>query len=92
MSTIQSTGQSTFVSSSQSVGMPNQYPLTDATPQAFQQGMFQPNPMYPHMPYQSLGQQYSPLIPPVSHVYANPWMPLDGMPCAVPPPNIQSPG
>ena len=72
--------------------MPNQYTLTGATPQAFQQGMFQPNPMYPNMPYQSLGQQYSPFMPPVSQVYANPWMPLGGMPFAVPPPNMQSPG
>ena len=39
---IQSTGQSTFVQSSQGVGMPNQYTLTGATSQAFQQGMFQP--------------------------------------------------
>ena len=53
---IQSTGQSTFVQSSKGIGMPNQYTLNGATPQAFQQGMFQPNPMCPNMPYHSLGQ------------------------------------
>ena len=48
---IQSAGQSTFVQPCQSVGMPNHYTLTGATPQAFQQGMFQPNPMCPYMSY-----------------------------------------
>ena len=58
---IQSTGQSTFVQSSQGVGMPNRYTLTGATPQAFQQGMFQPNPMCLNMQLSVIGSTVIPI-------------------------------